>query len=224
MSANETGAPDNKIFGIHAGVVFFILLAVLVVPSGWFVYKSFGKLDQILLTIAETPVSETDKLLQLPATANKVFETRSIVALERDVIRNRLHVTRVALATRTWMRFMSLIFGAILVVIGAAFILGKISTRDSNTGEFSFGDVKGSLATSSPGLALVLMGALLIVVPNFSTQTITTNDTGSFIAKGFVQGGGNRSGVPSETAEGKKDIEGILMELEQQTKKKGKDK
>lgn len=213
---NTTATPPLRIFGIYPWVVFLGLFLVLVVPSSIFIFNSFGKLDEILLSISKPPVSETDKLFNLPVSEDKIFSSRAIVALERDVIYNRLHVTKAALATRTWMRFMSLVFGAILVVIGAAFILGKISTKDTNTGEFSFGDVKGSLATSSPGLMLVFMGSLLIAVPNFSTQSITTNDTGSFIAKGLASGVGGQPIVASETPDGKEDIERIIMQLKKQ--------
>jgi len=213
---NSTAVPPLRIFGIYPWVVFLVLFLVLVIPSGIFIGNSYKKLDDILLSISIPPVSETDKLFNLPVSEDKTFSNRAIVALERDVINNRLHVTKAALATRTWMRFMSLIFGAILVVVGSAFILGKISTRETNTGEFTFGDVKGSLATSSPGLMLVFMGSLLIAVPNFSTQSITTNDTGSFIAKGLASGVGGQPIVASETPDGKEDIERIIMQLKKQ--------
>ncbi len=96
--------------------------------------------------------------------------------------------------------------------VGSAFILGKISTADPNSGEVTFGDIKGSFATSSPGIALVLMGVLLISVPHFSGQQITTNDTSSFIAKSTGLGAlvsGDLPSNPSATTEAQKTLQEI---------------
>lgn len=203
---------SHRIFGVPAWGVFWVLFLVLVVPSGGFIYESFGKLDEILQSVSTRPASETDRLLQMPPSDDGAFEKRAIVALERDVMVYRQHRAAAALATRTWMRFMSLIFGAILVVIGSAFILGKISTADPSSGDMSFGDVKGSFATSSPGIALVFIGGLLIGVPHFSGQKITTSDTSSFIAKGFGVGTAISGGLlsdPSATPDARATLEEI---------------
>ena len=189
---------SHKIFGVPAWCVFWVLFLVLVIPSGVFIYTSFGKLDEILQSVSTRPASETDRLLKMPPSDDGAFEKRAIVALERDVMVFRQHRAAAALATRTWMRFMSLIFGAILVVIGSAFILGKISTVDPSSGAVGFGDVKGSFATSSPGIALVFIGGLLIGVPHFSGQQITIDDTSSFIGKSFGVGTVISGGLPSD--------------------------
>lgn len=170
----------RKIFGLSSSLVFWILLAILIAPSTFFIYRSFVKLDEVLTEIGNPPPSSFDDLMKLSA---EQFANRAVYALERDVIAYRQHRATSALTTRTWMRFMSLVFGAILIVIGASFILGKITTPDASTGELTFGDIKGNFATSSPGLALIVLGSVLMLAPNFATQEIRTDDTSSFIAK-----------------------------------------
>lgn len=132
------------------------------------------------------------------------FDSLARVTLEHDVMSYRHQRTTAFLATRTWMRFMSLMFGAILVVIGGGFVLGRIPAP-SFSGQFSFKDVGASVATSSPGLVLVMCGIILISIPNLSNQRIDTDDTSSYFAQS------NNAVEPSEEA-----VEKSLSEIKSQ--------
>lgn len=99
-------------------------------------------------------------------------------------MQHRHHRSSSALLTRTWMRFMSLIFGSILVVIGSAFVLARIEVRKT-TGRLQLQDVGASLRSSSAGLFLVFIGAALISIPNLASQRIDVSDTSTYIAKYF---------------------------------------
>lgn len=173
-----------KIFGLPSAVVFWLMFGVLVYPSSYFIFNSFEKLDAVINLIEKQEKLAVDHLLSMPPDELKDFtngHSMAAVALERDTIMFRQQRTAAALITRTWLRFMSLIFGCITVVIGSVFVLGKVTSKDPIKGEAGFGDLKGSIATSSPGLLLVLIGACLITIPHFTHQPITSMDGANFV-------------------------------------------
>lgn len=181
---------SNKVFGVSLPLVFGILIAVLLGTSGFFLYKSYSQLNNVLGLIWEQEVLHTVKLLSnddefelKSSTEEKLFELQLRATLEHDTMILRQHLTRAALSTRTWMRFMSLMFGSILIVIGSTFILGKVSSDDASTAKVESRGWKGSLSTSSPGVLLVFFGVVLVAIPNISSQIIESNDTSSFFSK-----------------------------------------
>lgn len=165
---------ENSILGLKSKSIFFILLLILLIPSGFFIKMSYSQLNEILININQTPKLEVPKLF-----LKGDFEIHK-VALEHDVMSYRHQRAKVLLATRTWMRFMSLIFGAILIVIGSGFILGRI-TGPNFKANVSFQELGASVVSSSPGLFLVFFGIILMAIPNVSTQTITTVDKSTYI-------------------------------------------
>ncbi len=175
---------SNTVHGLKVKFVFFVLLAILLIPSMYFIVQSYFQLSSILISINETPKLKTLSLLTEKGEVvnQSIYSIKSRVSLEHDVMVYRHQRTTAFLATRTWMRFMSLIFGAILVVIGSGFVLGRI-TSPAFTGELSFKELGASVATSSPGLLLVICGLVLIAIPNLSNQRIETNDSSSYISK-----------------------------------------
>ena len=167
--------------------LIWVLFVVLLVPSAFFVSLSYLQLNEILQDIKNKPQLFSGQLLADVAPNDKSFSpdafiARAKVALEIDVMAHRAQRSSALLSTRTWLRFMSLIYGAILTVIGAAFVLGRVrSSKIETTAEY--GDFKASVISSSPGLILAFLGCVLIVVPNVSQQTISIDDTSSFIEK-----------------------------------------
>jgi len=176
---------EKRIYGVNAKYVFFVLLGILLFPSLFFVAKSYTQLNTIMSTLNSPLNLNTPTLLMsnLNSTDLVDYKIQVQASLEHDVMVYRHQRATAFLATRTWMRFMSLIFGSILVVIGSAFVLGKISAP-SFTGELSYKEVGASVATSSPGLILVLCGMFLIAIPNLSSQRINVDDTSSYVSKG----------------------------------------
>lgn len=178
---------ENDSHGLNSKVVFFLLLAILALPTLFFVAKSYAQLNTILEEIKKPIALKAPMLLSqdtqaLIRTDRAQFDSLARVTLEHDIMTYRHQRTTAFLATRTWIRFMSLMFGAILVVIGGGFVLGRISAP-SFSGQFSFKDAGASVATSSPGLVLVICGIILISIPNLSAQRIETDDTSSYFAQ-----------------------------------------
>ena len=213
----------SKVFEISSWIVYWVVFAVIIVPSISFIYLSYGNLQDIQKSIRDTqdlPNFHTARLISAnsnfeitPINTIKYFEIQTRAMLELDVMSLRHNQVSAALRTRTWMRFMSLMCGSILVVIGSVFILGNVSSKNASTGEFIFGAIKGSLKTWSPGLLILAIGAILVVVPNFASQKIESNDTSSFFAKyGFSNL--NSTYDPSKQPAAKEYLDGLRKDRE----------
>ena len=114
--------------------------------------------------------------------ARLAFLAKARVALERDIVVYRHQRTSAAHATRTWMRFMSLIFGTMLVVNGSVFILGRVNAARTD-GKIQWQDITVSVASSSPGIILAALGCVLIAIPNLPNQRIEIDDTSTYVQK-----------------------------------------
>ena len=184
--------PAHTIFGFDARLIFVILLIILVFPSLFFLVQSYWQLGTILTNINTPVASETRLILQDSGKSGgdpAAEFAKARVALERDVMSHRHHRASTVLATRTWIYFMSLMFGAILVVIGAAFVLGRI-TVPASQGEFKFRELGASLTSSSPRLFLIAFGCVLVALPVLAQRTITIDDTSTYIEKTAANGFG----------------------------------
>ncbi|MEH6446347.1 MAG: hypothetical protein V7784_20825 [Oceanospirillaceae bacterium] len=182
-SSQNSSIPSN---------IFFLLLILLVLPSSYFIFESYNKLDEILTTI-EGRVNEGDiklnnfdsKLIKSINNNEQEFKDLDLltrVLLEHDVMMIRHERSKTAIATRTWLRFMSMLFGSILIVIGSGFVLGQVKAPKFE-GRGESGGVKISLATSSPGLVLAFFGVCLMTIPNLNlaSQTIGVDDSSSYV-------------------------------------------
>lgn len=173
-----------KVMGMNPAVVFLLLFAVLVIPSGLFIWDSFGELEQVQANIYDLPPSSAKAVIEDTRGTdpqNNMDVLRTLIALETDATAWRTHRLQAFTATRTWLRFMSLLFGAILVIIGASFILGKITTPENRT-DVTIGDqFKTSMVTSSPGLVLILFGVILIIFRAGFDEKITATERATYI-------------------------------------------
>ena len=200
----------KNVFGIPAWIVFLLLLAILVIPSGYFVYKSYDQLDDILVQISDRPLQTNQDPTEYLEQLSDGLDTnaRPMIFLEVLAMANREGRAAAGLATRTWMRFMSLIFGVILIAIGAAFVLGHITTVPSKA-SVGFSDFRISIASSSPGLFLVAFGIVLIAIPNLSSQVISVSDAS-------IYAGGPGGTTSTEYAMDKKEaVERIMTRLKE---------
>jgi hypothetical protein len=68
---------------------------------------------------------------------------------------------------------------AIVIIFGAAFVLGRIRTDEAKL-EAAGAGLKGALGTTSPGLFLVFVGGGLLAMVLSTQQELTTSDGASF--------------------------------------------
>lgn len=125
------------------------------------------------------PPSSYEQQLEL-ATAHAAF------ALERELIARRYNQANLTITTRVWTRLMGFITGMILALVGAAFILGKLSE------DFSEATAKAgppgqewmfSVRSASPGIVLVVMGTALMALSISIQATYSLEDQAIYFGR-----------------------------------------
>lgn len=183
-------------WGVSRKLIFFVLLVTVCVSTAYFVVQSHLLFDQIITSITGFKSTEGRGFLndrQSIETPDQ-YETLARMALEIDTTDTRHNRSTSALVTRTWLRFTSASFGVVLMAFGAVFVLSRV-TVDSTSLSGGWERAKVDFTFNSPGLFLVVVGAVLLTIPITSNQDITTDDTSSFFSKAAVIGtmGGDQS-------------------------------
>ncbi|MXO60466.1 hypothetical protein GRI89_13050 [Altererythrobacter salegens] len=106
------------------------------------------------------------------------WKTRTL--LERDVIGHRYRQVNATLLLRAWTCHLGFLTGMILSFIGGIFILTKLSEDVTQIGAEG-GGLKGSLATSSPGIVLTVVGGVLMGITLVADYQFTTRDIPAYI-------------------------------------------
>lgn len=89
--------------------------------------------------------------------------------MEAYVVGRRYHQASVALMASLWVRYLGFVTGMILALVGASFVLGRLSEPASSiSGKTSLLDF--SVRSTSPGIILVVLGVILMFA------TITDKD------------------------------------------------
>ncbi|MBX3638241.1 MAG: hypothetical protein KF683_22950 [Rubrivivax sp.] len=114
--------------------------------------------------------------------------------LEADVVAKRYHQANVIVMSSIWSRYLGFITGMTLALVGAAFILGQIDVPPSELQGQGAGWTV-SLKTASPGLALVLVGAVLMIVAMVTLHEVKTSDAAVYLPRGSGPAAG--AGLPS---------------------------
>ena len=187
------------IMGIASRVVFWTVFAAAVVPSAWFVATSFFGLQKIVDHIHKSNSGTTLEYLgQQPSPDDDIATIQEIIRahLEFDTIKNRQARANSALATRTWLRFMSSGFGSILILVGAIFLLSKVETRSESAATGHTIGAEFSIKSTSPGIIMVFVGAVLMVSPNYATQEIKAQDGWVYVSP-LAAATGTDSGLES---------------------------
>ena len=160
----------------HIPAVFWITYALIIAATVTFITASFSGMGEILDEI-KAPNS-TATAVQIGKFENLNDENSALLlwaSLEHDALQNRQARAESMLSTRTWIRFMNTAFGSILIMSGAIFLLARVrmGRLDAQTETAEF---KVALATSSPGIVMVAIGALMTTAPLYVSQPINITD------------------------------------------------
>lgn len=171
---------SKRIYGVPAQLVFFIVALFVFVFSALFFYLGFQNISQIQERVYASDVGLASPELAIATGApQKDLVVRAYTTLESDVMRLRHNRVSSLLITRTWLRFMSSMFGSILITIGALFVLAQVKGDEVKAGvQAAWG--AGTLSTSSPGLLLATLGAILMGWPLAASQDITSADRAAY--------------------------------------------
>jgi hypothetical protein len=105
---------------------------------------------------------------------------KTLVLLEEDAIDHRYEQVNATLILRAWTRHLGFLTGMILSLVGAIFILARLSEAETKLS----GNVRVlrfALATTSPGIVLATLGAVLMVITLSVDFQFTTSDAPVYV-------------------------------------------
>ncbi|NLS29275.1 hypothetical protein S2M10_42970 [Sphingomonas sp. S2M10] len=91
----------------------------------------------------------------------ELAKTEATFALERELIARRYRVANTVMSLRLWTRLMGFLTGMILAMVGAAFVLGKLTSPESEIAGGASGATI-SIKSASPGIVMAVLGTVLI--------------------------------------------------------------
>ena len=139
-------------------------------PSGWEIVTSDQTFDEQL--------------------RSRDLEIRA--GMESYVIGRRYHQASVLLMAGLWVRYLGFVTGMILALVGASFVLGKLSEPASDiSGKTSILDF--SVKSTSPGIILVFLGVVLMFATIVDQDALQVND-----APVYLSGGGETPNIDLE--------------------------
>ncbi|MEP2784712.1 MAG: hypothetical protein ABJO67_09615 [Pseudoruegeria sp.] len=164
----------------QTSTVFWITYAMIIATTAGFILSSFIGMNDILEGIEAENSNQTSALVeQLNQSGSEHTELLVWAALEFDTLENRQNRADSLLSTRTWLRFMNTAFGSILIMCGAIFILSRVRIDEANIKAESSG-FKLAFASTSPGIFMLAVGAVMTTVPLYASQTIKIGDGFSY--------------------------------------------
>jgi hypothetical protein len=159
-----------------AAALFFAAVSVFeysdfknrVAPPAPDLSKIFDRFEQT--EEAKTTVNRFDYL-----------QWKSLVFLEQGMISHRYAQVNATILARVWTRLMGFTTGMLLAIVGSAFILGKLREQPTELRQETEA-LKFSLATSSPGIVLAVLGSFLMSITLLTKFDIDVRDVPVYIS------------------------------------------
>lgn len=159
--------------------VFLVMIAVAIIGTVAFGVSGYMDTQKIVDRIYSDQTGVTRALIENFKSDRDAAPLLLHAALEIDTVAARNNRAASLLATRTWIRFLTTMSAAIIIVLGAAFVIGRINVEASKL-EGEGAGFKATLATTSPGLVLVVVGAILLGSELVTQRELATNDGASY--------------------------------------------
>jgi hypothetical protein len=96
-------------------------------------------------------------------------------ALEQESIARRYDLADLTFTTRLWTRLIGFLTGMILAMVGAAFILGKLETEQSDLAAQAQG-LSFTIKSTSPGIIMAVLGTVLMSITIVISANVVTHD------------------------------------------------
>jgi hypothetical protein len=176
---------------------------ILVGLTAFFFVATFVQLLYLHATIVQIPpidLHPTPGPVSINATTfDERLEARRLEILgtmEAYLAERRYHQASVQLMSGIWIRYLGFVTGMILALVGASFVLGKLQEPESEiTGKSSVIDF--SLKSASPGIILVVFGALLMFTTIITRQEYTVEDRPIYLLDSRTQGASTGTTSPT---------------------------
>lgn len=160
-------------FIVAMAAVFFCFSGVHLYQVSTFIGTEHGKdIRALIETEIAKPAGQT-------ASPEEVLQN-SLLLLEADVLDKRYHQASALLLSRIWSRQLAFITGMVMALLGAVFILGKLSESTSN---ISGGNSQWQVAISSasPGIILSFLGTVLLMTALMVRATLDVSDGPAYV-------------------------------------------
>lgn len=155
-----------------------LMIRMIVILAFFFFIASLVQLIYLHKRIEQTPQVNITQL------SDPKFE-KSTIALELLLIEKRYHQANTSLMSRIWLKYLGFVTGMILTFIGATFVLGKLRESPTNL-SLSAKDVTLSIVSSSPGIILALLGALIMLITIFKHNKIDVYDNNVYLPSSII--------------------------------------
>ena len=164
--AHDQGTPawQEKLLPFMRGMLLF-LTAFFIVAT---LYQAYSVQSRII-TLGR------DELPALAGAPDNVPDWRVRVALEGYAMRLRYQHSSLILMSRAWIIYLGFVTGMILAMVGASFILGKITEAESQLAAKAQG-AELSFKSASPGLVMAVLGTVLMISTMVVRADVTVTD------------------------------------------------
>lgn len=168
-----------------------VMIGMLVALTVFFFVATLFQLVNLNTRIGESPRLDAATLFTQTTCSPNAAEPACLVqrrlsiaaALEVHTIALRHHEANVLLMAAIWSRYLGFVTGMILALVGAAFILGKLTDGGTDLGvEGEAVPVRLALATASPGIVMVISGVALMIVTIMTLHQFSTRDAAIYFA------------------------------------------
>ncbi len=162
---------------------------LLVGLTVFFFLTTFGQMAYLHWSILQSPPVDINQkaantLIDSAQTYENQLKARELDVksrMEVFIVTQRYRHISVLLMSGLWIRYLGFITGMILALVGASFVLGKLrEPTQMLKGKFSAIDF--SFRTTSPGVILVVLGALLMFATIIDEDTYNVKDANVYLS------------------------------------------
>lgn len=165
---------QGQLLPLMRGALVFLTCFFLVTTLLQY-YQLYGDIRQQPSTVAQTLAALEKGLPESRRSSIEYLNWRVRVMLEVNAMQLRHQHINAAQLMRTWTRYTGFLVGMVLALMGAFFILGRLTDMPSQiSGEMT--GVKVAVATSSPGIIMTVLGCCLMFLTLYSHTDFTVED------------------------------------------------
>ncbi|TDW96110.1 hypothetical protein [Dinghuibacter silviterrae] len=159
----------------------FILIAYFAFAAAYVVFFYSEIRDIAMPAVHDQPSLRLDtNLVRSEATRKEMLMWKDRVALEEGVVHHRYALMQTLVTARLKIVAFAFALGSICVLIGAFFVLARISEPASEVG-LGTEVMKARLRSSSPGLFLAFLGTVIIVISMLVKGNLAMNEEAEYV-------------------------------------------
>jgi hypothetical protein len=171
---------QSRLLPFMLGAVIFMTLFFLL-ASLWVFYDFRLRVADRDVNLA--PVFAEYEAAQLARSTESLpayLRWKTTILLEQELISRRYKQVNSVILARIWTRYLGFLTGMTLALVGAFFVLGQLRT-DRSALQVQSSGLHGALETSSPGLVLAVLGAVLMAISLVVTFEFDTRDVPTYV-------------------------------------------